>query len=280
MIKTRTAPKPQNVYDTSNREPIAIEELRGAIKYRELILQLVRRDIVTRYKRSALGIIWTMLTPLATMIILTVVFSTIFKSIQGFPIYILSGLIAWTFFSQATMASLNQMVWGGSLLHRIYLPRTSFVLSAIGTGLFNFALSLVPMILIMLVIKFPIRITMLFLPVAMFFLAIFALGIGLLFSTLAVYFPDVVDMFQVILNAWMYITPIIYPADLLPPGSRDLILYLNPMYYLIELFREPVYGGIIPSWRVIITGGFVAVITLVIGWIVFSRRANEFTYRT
>jgi ABC-type polysaccharide/polyol phosphate export permease len=172
------------------------------------------------------------------------------------------------------------MVWGGSLLHRIYLPRTSFIVAAIGTGLANLLLSLIPLVLMMVLTHYPLRITMLFLPFSLLILAAFALGVGLLFSTLAVYFPDVVDMYQVALTAWMYLTPIIYPADIIPAPYRQWLLYANPMYYFVQIFRQPVYDGVIPSWQILALGSAVAFCTLIVGWIIFTWKANEFTYRT
>ncbi len=271
--------EPTTIYDSSKRGLLAFEELRGILKYRELILQLVRRDLISRYKRSTLGIAWTMLNPLGTMLILSFVFSNLFHAVNGYPIYVLSGLIAWTFFSQSTTASLSQNVWGSSLLQKIYLPRTSFTLSAIGTGLVNLVLTLVPLFLIMSFTGYPLRLTMVFLPISITLLAAFSLGIGLLFSTLAVYFPDVVDMYQVGLNAWMYLTPIIYPADIIPLPYRQWLLALNPMYYFVEIFRQPIYDGRLPSWQLLSTGTGIAIFSLFLGWIVFTWQANEFTYR-
>ena len=279
-MKTEQSPQFSNVYDSAQRGPLALEELIGVFKYRELILQLIRRDLISRYKRSVLGVAWTMLNPFGTMLILTLIFSRLFHTVQGYPIYVLSGLIAWTFFSQTASATLKQNVWGGSLLHRIYLPRTALTMSALGTGLINLVLSLVPLALIMVVVAYPFHLSLLFLPVSILLLAIFTLGLGLLFSTLAVYFPDVVEIFQVALTAWMYLTPIIYPAEILPEPFQQWILTLNPMYYFIEIFRQPVYDGMMPSGRLLILGSIIAVTTLVIGWIVFTWKANELTYRT
>ncbi len=267
-------------YDSDARGSVALEELRGIWKYRDLIVQLVRRDIVSRYKRSALGIAWTMLNPLGMMLVLTLVFSEVFHSVVGYPAYVLSGLVAWNFFAQATSASMNQMVWGGSLLQRIYLPRTSFVVSAILTGLVNLALSLVPLLVIMLIVGLPLRWSLAFLPVAMLLLAAFALGIGLLFSAWAIYFPDMAEMYQVALIAWMYLTPVLYPVAIIPETYRFWFFHLNPMYYLVEIFRRPVYEGVLPSWPLLAAGSGIALLTLLAGWIVFSMRADEFTYRT
>lgn len=272
--------KTDYIYDSAKRGSLALEELRGIFQYRDLIYQLIRRDIVTRYKRSVLGIAWTMLNPLGTMIVLTIVFSQIFNTIHGYPAFLLSGLIGWTFFAQTTTATMQQMVWGGTLLHHIYLPRTSFAVAAVGTGLINLILSFVPLIVILLVSGIPLRITLLFLPFAMILLATFALGVGLALSTLAVYFPDVAEMYQVILMAWMYLTPIIYPKDTIPVAYSFWLFHLNPMYYLIQIFRQPIYDGIFPSSALLASGSLISVLTLVVGWVLFSYKVDEFTYRT
>lgn len=268
------------VYDSANRGPLAVEEIRGIFKYHELVFQIIRRDVISRYKRSVLGVAWTMLNPLGMMLILTLVFSRLFHSIEGYPVYVLSGLVAWTFFSQTMMAALNQNVWGGSLLHRIYLPRTTFTVSALGTGLVNVLISLVPLALIMVITGFQFRWSLLFLPVSILMLAMFTLGLSLLFSILAIYFPDVVEMFHVVLTAWMYMTPIIYPVDIIPQGLHFFVQVFNPMYYFVEIMRYPIYNGTLPDLNTLTIGGIVAVFTLVVGWIVFTWKANELTYRT
>ena len=267
------------IYDSATRGPKALEELRAVIQYRDLIYQLVRRDIVARYKRSALGIAWTMLQPLGMMLIISIVFAQLFHRVGGYPVYVLSGLIIWQFFSQTTNAIIHQMVWGGPLLRKIYMPQTSFALSAIGTGLINIALSIAPLVLIMLIVGVPMRWSLLFLPISMILLAAFALGIGLLISTLAVFFPDVSEMFQIILIGWMYLTPIIYPFDIIPERLQ-VWFKLNPMYHFVQLFRAPVYEGVLPTWRVFVAGAGIALITLIAGWQVFSLKADEFSYRT
>ncbi len=267
-------------YDSARRDPLPLEELKSVVKYRGLILQLVNRDVISRYKRSVLGITWTMLNPFGTMLILTLVFSRLFHSLESYPIYVLSGLIGWTFFSQTLFAALNQNVWGGAILHRIYIPRTTFTISALGTGLVNFLISLIPLALIMLVLKFPFHLSLFFLPISILLLAMFTLGLALLFSALAIYFPDTVEMIQVALTAWMYLTPIIYPKEIVPEVIRNWVFPLNPLYYYVELLRQPIYDGTIPSNHILLIGSVIAVITLVVGWLVFSWKANELTYRT
>jgi ABC-2 type transport system permease protein len=266
------------IYDSVKRGSAALEELRGIVQYRDLIFQLVRRDVVTRYKRSVLGIAWTMLQPLGMMIVLSLVFSTLFSDVRGYPTYILSGLIAWTFFSQTTNAIISHTVWGGELFRRIYLPRTSFAVSSVGTGLVNIALSLVPLLVIMFFTGTPLHWSALFIPVVLFLLAAFTLGVGLIISTVAVFFPDVSEMYQIVLLAWMYLTPIIYPEEIIPQAYSYWLFNLNPMYHLVKIFRMPLYDGILPGWKTLLVGTFISLLTLTIGWFVYSRKADEFAY--
>jgi ABC-type polysaccharide/polyol phosphate export permease len=269
----------KKVYDSARRSNAALEELRGLIKYRDLLFQLVRRDIITRYKRSVLGILWTMLNPLGTMIILSIVFSQMFGLKGVYPAYIITNLVAWNFFAQTTQFSLNSTLWGSELFHRIYLPRTSFVVSTAGTGLVNLLFSLVPMMLIFLVTKVPIHLSILLLPVAIFLLAIFGLGVSLLVSTLTVFFPDVSEFFPVLLTGWMYLTPIIYPESLLMSNSFGVwIIRLNPLYRVLKLFRMLMFDGVIPSGHEWLIGSVVALVTLLTGWYFFTSRSKVFGY--
>ncbi len=272
-------PEQVQIYDSAKQASPALEELREISRYRELIIQVVRRDILTRYKRSVLGVAWTMLNPLGTMIVLAIVFSQAFGTEISYAAYVLTGLISWNFFQQATNASVAHLIWGGSLLKRIYVPRTVFAFSALGTSLFNLILSLVPLLLVMVVTRVPIKLTILFLPIPILFLAMFSLGVGLLVSALAVFYTDVAEMYQIILTAWMYLTPVIYPVEILPYQYQVLIAIFNPMYHLVGLFRAPLYDGVIPSIQEILITGIIALITLVIGWLVFTRRSDEFAYR-
>jgi len=164
----------------------AIEELREIIRYKDLVLQTIRRNIVVRYKRSVLGIAWTMLSPLGTTLILTIVFSEVFGGTPDYAVYVLCGLICWTFFVQATSDSMNNLLWGGGLIRRIYIPRTVFGVAATGTGLVNILLALVPLIVVMLITGIPPSYSLIILLIPIIFLAMFALGIGLLLSTIAI----------------------------------------------------------------------------------------------
>jgi ABC-type polysaccharide/polyol phosphate export permease len=266
------------IYDSAQLIPHALQELKEAVRYRHLLYQLVRRDILTRYKRSYLGVAWTMLNPLGMMLILSFVFSNIFGATRGYPAFILSGLIVWNFFSQSTTGAINSLVWGGGLLQRIYVPRASFGLSAVGSGIINLALAFVPLVIVMVATGTPLKITAVFAPISLLLIACFTLGLGLAISTLAVYFPDVVEMYQVILLAWMYLTPIIYPETVIP-AKYQLLLHLNPMYYLVKLWRLPLYDGRWPTWGEFWPAAAIAIGMLLVGWFFFTSKSDEFAYR-
>lgn len=267
------------VYDSAKRPSPFVDEFVQLIRYRSLIVELVSRDIKTRYKRSFLGIGWTMLHPLLTMLVLTAVFSAIFRfSVHNYVIYVLAGLLLWNFLSTTTMHAMSQLAWGGSLLSRVYLPKAIFAVSSIGTGLVNIALALVPMFVIMAITRVAFSPALLFIPVAVILTAAFALGVGLFISTQAVYYADVVSMYEIILLLWFYLTPIIYPLQALPSPIAGIVL-LNPMYAFVELFRAPIYQGRLPELDVLAIGVAWSLVSLVIGWWVFTRKADEFAYR-
>ncbi len=268
------------IYDSARRPPAALEELGELWCYRDLVIQLVRRDIVARYKRSVLGVAWTMLNPLGTMIVLTIAFSQVFGATRAYPTYVLSGLIAWNFFSQTTLAAMQQLVWGGSLIQRIRIPKTLFAISAVGTGLVNLLLSLVPLTVMLLVVGPRPQPSILLLPVAILLLTAFTLGLGLLLSTLAVYFADVAEMYSIFLLAWMYLTPVIYPEEIIHPALGRWLHGLNPMYHLLKLFRDALYFSRWPSLVDLALTAGIALVVLIVGWIVFTRKADEFAYRT
>ena len=267
------------IYDSANRPSSFIDEFVQLLRYRDLLRELVARDIKVRYKRSLLGVGWTLLNPLLTMVVLVVVFSTIFRfTVENYAVYVLSGLILWQFHAQTTSYSMSQMVWGGDLLRRIYLPKAVFAVSSTGTGLVNLVLALIPLVVIMLATGVRLTPAMLSLPVPVIFAAAFGLGIGLFMSALAVYYADVVNIYEVLLLAWMYLTPIIYPVDILPENLQSMMVW-NPMAVFVELFRTPILDGVFPPVNLYLRGAIFAVVSLVIGWWFFTRRADEFAYR-
>ena len=266
-------------YDSAQRPPPMLEELREAWQYRDLLAQLIARNLKVRYKRSVLGLAWTMLNPLMMMTILTVVFANLFRvAIEHYAVYFLAAFVLWSFFSQATLTAMTDLVWGGNLLQRIYVPRTVFALAAVGTGLVNLLFALVPLAIIMLATGVPFQATLLFLPVPIALTGLFALGVGLGMSALAITFTDAVDIYQVVLTAWLYLTPVIYPLEVVPESLRWLF-HLNPMYYFVESFRRPIYAGVLPSPLIVLAALVIALTSLIAGWWIFARNADALAYR-
>lgn len=267
------------IYDSSRRRHPIVEEVLALIRYRELVGQSVSRSLKTRYKRSALGVVWTMLNPLLTTVVLTLVFSTYFRgTIKNFPIYVLSGLTVWSFFSSTTHAAMGEMIWSGAILGRIYVPKSLFAVSAAGVGLVNLGISFVVLLVISLVLGNSLHWSLLVMPLAALLLAIFALGLGLLLATAAVYFADVLPVYDVVLLIWMYATPIIYSIDIIPAETRPLFL-LNPMYYFVEIFRAPIHSGTIPPVEMWAIAAAWALGTFLVGAWVFTSKANDYAYR-
>jgi ABC-type polysaccharide/polyol phosphate export permease len=276
-VSARTSAKP--IYDSALRPSPPINELRELWNYRSLVAALVSRDVKTRYKRSVLGIAWTMLNPLLMMVVLTLVFSNLFRfDIPHYPVYMLSAQILWTFFAQTTNAAMSQILWGGPLLTRIYVPKTVFAVAALGTGLVNLFLSLIPLLAIILVTGVPITPALLSLPFPIFLAACFALGCGLVLSTIVVWFPDIVDMYQIGLTTLYFFTPIMYPRTILPESYRAW-MNLNPMYHIIEAFRLPIYSGWFAGPYTWLAATVAALGVLVAGWLIFASRADKIAYR-
>ena len=276
---TEQQPDASPIYDSALLKSPAISEVKELFRYRDLLWQLVSRNIKTRYKRSVLGILWTMLNPLLMMMVLTFVFSNLFKfQLPHYATYALAGLALWNFFAQTTTGAMSELIWGGNLMHRIYLPRSIFAVSALGTSLVNLVLTLVPLFVVMLITGTPIRPALLILPLPILLTAMFALGVALTLSRVAAYFADVLEMYQIFLTAWMYLTPIIYPKEILPPQFRWLF-NLNPMYHLMEIFRAPLLIGWLAGPKTVLASLAAAVVTLAFGWWYFSRKADELAYR-
>lgn len=269
----------EKVYDSDRRPPEFWEEMVALWTYRDLIYQMVARDIKVRYKRSVLGIAWTMLNPLLMMFVLTLVFSHLFRwDLPNYPIYLLSGTLLWNFFAQATTMGMQQLVWGSSLLHRIYVPRTVFAVSSVGTGLVNLALAMVPLCFIMLLTGAPFQPAVVFLPIAVLQAALFTLGVTLLLSTLAVVFPDIIEMYQVLLMAWYFLTPVFYPAKILPE-PYVFWLKINPLHHLVAAFRGPIYWGTVPSLESVAVTSLMSIVVFATGWLVFTSKAEQIIYR-
>lgn len=267
------------VYDSAHRGLRFVEEARDLWRYRHLVAELVRRDITVRYKRSFLGVGWTMLSPLLQMLTMTWVFSVVLRQdIQNYPVYFLSGSIFWLFFSQATGHAASLTIEAVEMSKRIYLPQSAFVLSAVGVALVHTALSLVPLLVIVVWTGSPVHLSWLFLPVALLIGAAFTTGVGLLVFTLASRFVDVKEMYIILLQLWFFLTPIVYTPKLVPEQYRFVIRY-NPLTYLVDLFRAPLYNGWLPGANTLTFAVVGSLASLFVGWIFYSQKMEDYGSR-
>ncbi|MGH9441787.1 MAG: ABC transporter permease [Thermoanaerobaculia bacterium] len=268
------------IYDSDARTFREWDEIKNIWTYRSLVRELVIRDIKIRYKRSVLGIAWTMLAPLFNMVALTLIFSSLLKQeIRNYPAYFMIGSMYWTYFASATSFAAAQTQDSNEFSKKIYLPKSVFVLSSTGGALVNLVLSIVPLSLILAFTHFHFRLTTWFLPVGVVLITAFTLGVGFLIFTLASRFSDIREMYLVMVNTWFFVTPIVYAPSIVPAKYR-LILWLNPHYYLIQTFRTPLYDGKLPSPSVIAFSAAIAFLTLVVGWVFFCRRIDEYAFRS
>lgn len=266
-------------YDSNKKLPPFLDELVQLFHYHELILLMTGNILKNRYKRSVLGILWMLLNPLLQTIVLAIAFGAMFKSsLSNYPVYLLSGLITWSFITQTTQYSMGAMAYGGGLLKKIYIPRATYIVAAVGNGFVNFLISIFSMIIVVIFLGHPIESSWFFLPFSIMIITIFSLGFALLLSTASVFFADSIDIYQVLIQALFFLTPIIYPASTLPPDWSGLMAW-NPFYYLIEIFRIPVYENTLPDSDLILISSLLAISTLLIGWLVFTSKADQLAYR-
>lgn len=253
-----------------------IGALAEILRYRDLVLCLVEKELKLRYKRSVLGMAWTMLNPFLMMVILTVVFSNIMRvRLPHFPVFILSALLPWNFVSQAVSGASQSILHNESLIKKVYVPRAIFPLSMVLSHLVNFLLALVPLFAIMLLLGVPIRPSALALVPATVALGLFVLGLSLALSALTVFFRDLTHLVEVGLTAWFYLTPIVYPPDLVPERLAGLFR-LNPMLHLIAPFRAALYEGAFPPARDVLLALLVALLVFAVGLAIFRSREREF----
>jgi lipopolysaccharide transport system permease protein len=266
-------------YDSAHRPHAAVRELSELFRYRDLIRQLVSRNVKVRYKRSVLGLAWSMLSPLMTMVALSVVFTQVFRpTAPNYPVYLFPGLLLWSFFAQTTSTIAVEVVGGVELWKRIYTPRTAFAVATVCTGLVHLALALGPLFALMLLFHTPFGVALVALPVVVLFTALFALGVGLAVAAVAGYFADVADLYQIVLGTWMYFTPVIYPRTILPERYQ-WIFRMNPMALFVEAFRMPIYEHTMPRPALLLSLAVLGIATCAFGWWLFTRVADDLARR-
>ncbi|MCR5217745.1 ABC transporter permease [Treponema sp.] len=255
-----------------------INSTKTFIKYKGLLKQLISRDIKLKYRRSMLGYIWSILNPLMIMIVLTVVFSYMFKrDIKNFPLYYLCGQILFNFFSMCATMSIHSIVDSGALIKKIYVPKYIFVVSAVTTQLISeFCFSLGALLIVMLAThaNFSFYNLLFFVPAVEVY--IFSLGVGLFLAQANVFFRDIQYIWKVIITIWLYITPIFYPLTMLPPYLQKYVTRFNPMYMFIEQFRDLMYLNRMLNPTTMLKGFTIGIVALLIGMIFFKKNQDKF----
>lgn len=253
-----------------------IKSVRGLIKYRWLLQELIIRDLKIKYRRSVLGYLWSVLNPLMMMTIITIVFSNVFRfDIPNFPVYLLVGQLIYTFFSESTNMAMHSILWGASLIKKIYLPKYIFPLSRVLSCFVTMLFSMIALFLVMIITNVEFHITLLLLPFVFLTVLVFCIGIGLILSVLVVFFRDIQHLYSVLLTGLSYLTPIFYPISILPEWLQDLMI-LNPLYGFINFFRKIAIYGQWPSVEEYVICMFFSVGALMTGLYIFKRHQNDF----
>ena len=246
------------------------ERFKGLYQYRDLLKQLVVRDVKLKYRRSFLGYLWSVLNPLMLMLVLVIVFSNLFRfAIPHFPVYLLCGSVLFGFMSEATSMAISSITGSAALIKKTYVPKYIFPLSRVTSSLVNMVFSMAALVLVMMITKVTPTIYLLFFPVIILEVYVFSLGIGLLLSALQY-------LWGIFITMWNYLTPIFYPVDIIP--TKYLMWYkaLNPMYWYISQFRDIILYGYMPPAYSIAAGCGVALLSLLVGTWVFMRSQDNF----
>jgi len=254
------------------------ELFRDTFRYRELIWALAMKELKIRYKRSILGFLWALLNPMLLMIVLSVVFSKMMPSqLPHYPIFLLSVLLPWTFFSQSLSYAAEAIVGNGDLIKKVRVAKLVFPMAAVVSNVINLLLSFIPLVLIVAVMRHPFYWTWFYLPVPFAALVILTMGLTFFFSAVNVYYRDVAHILQIVLQVWFYLTPIIYSLEFIPQKYR-IFFKLNPIIYEMNGFRLGVYYGLLPTAESMMASFAFAFVALYLGFWVFRRHQDEFVF--
>lgn len=241
-----------------------------------ILSSLVSKDFKLKYRRSFLGIAWSVLNPLLMMCVLSVVFSYMFRwDIENYPVYLILGTILFNFMSAATSTGMTSIIDSAALIKKIRINKIVFPLEKVVFELVNFAVSLIAVVIVMAWFRIAPTPDLLLLPLLLAYVAIFSLGLSLLLSALAVFFRDVIHLWGVVITAWTYATPIFYPVSLLDP-TLQTIMDFNPMFHYVTYFRDIAMYGTTPGLGENLLCLGMAVATLVIGFLVFKKSQKKF----
>lgn len=246
-------------------------------KYKDLISELVQRDLKLKYRRSFLGYVWSVLNPLLIMIILTLVFSNLFhKKIENFPVYLFTGRMLYDFLKQSTTNAMKSVTGNASLLKKVYMPKYIFTFAKVTSCMVDMVLSMGALVIVMVATGAKFYWQFLLCPIVIVQIYIFCCGLGFFLAQLNVFFRDIQHIYSAVLTAWLYLTPIMYPIEVLPDYLRFLVKGFNPLYYYVAQFRDLIYYGRFPGPRIFWGGWLIAFLMLAIGVWSFQRTKDKF----
>lgn len=245
------------------------------LKYLPFLYEVVKREFKSKYKRSVLGIVWSVLNPMLTMLILALVFSALFNSIENFPSYLFNAQIIFGLFSEATTGCMTSIHSGGGMILRTSVPKYMFPLSKCLVALVNQGLAMVAAVIIMLITGVQPSWTMLLFVFPVGYTLLFSLGIGLILATGLMYFEDLQHLYGIITTALMYLTPMFYPIEIVPEFMLP-VYACNPIYHFVRMMRNVMMYQTPPTLQDHLICLAFCVGTLAIGVSLFKKKQNEF----
>lgn len=246
-------------------------------RYKDLLILLVEKNIKLKYRRSWLGYVWSVLNPLLIMVIMTIVFSTMFsRNIENFPVYLFCGQLLFNYMNQSTHQALYAITGNAALLKKTYVPKYIFTLAKVTGGLVDLLFSLGALVIVMIVTRAHVTWYALLFPFVLLQLYVFCVGLGLFLAQAGVFFKDTEFIYNAVTTGWMYLSAIFYPLEELPEKVMLLVKYFNPMYFYIGQFRDLVYYGRMPGHLIILAGCTAAVLMLILGMWSFTRSKDRF----
>ncbi len=250
--------------------------MKNFLKYRSLLEELVSRDVKIKYRRSVLGVLWTLLNPLLMMIVLSVVFSNLFKfDIENFPLYLLCGQVIFNFFNDATTNAMSAIVGNAALIKKVYVPKYMFVLSRVFSSFINLMASCAALFMVMIATRAELHWTMILAVVPVALVVLLALGVGLILSAITVKFRDIMHLYSVLMTILMYLSPVIYPISILPDWLYKLVM-LNPVTNILMMFRDTVLNNTVFSLQSLVVAVLETAVFLLIGIHVFRKNQDDF----
>ena len=246
-------------------------------KYKDLIKELVQRDLKLKYRRSCRGYVWSVLKPLLIMIVLTIVFTNLLgKKIENYPVYLLTGRLMYDFLKTSTTNAMKSVTGNAALLKKVYVPKYIFTLAKVTSCMVDLVFSMGALLIVMVATRAHFYWQILLTPLVVVQIYLFCCGLGFFLAQLNVFFRDMQQIYGAVLTAWLYLTPIMYQLDRIPQKLVILIKVFNPLYYYVAQFRDLVYYGRFPGPRIFWGGWLIAFLMLAIGVWSFQRVKDKF----